>query len=196
MKKTILVATSNKGKIKEFKEIFKDCEVLSLKESEKLLNKKIIIKEDKNTFKENAIEKAKCLYEQAGEKYICVADDSGISIDALDGFPGIHTARWMDADDHTKNLCLLEKLKNIKKEQRKCHYTTVIAKKTNKEEKTFENTLDGIVSTKVRGDNGFGFDEIFELKSKKTLAELSTDEKLKLSPRKKALDKLKKYLEE
>ena len=164
--------------------------------SEKLLNKKIIIKEDKNTFKENAIEKAKCLYEQAGEKYICVADDSGISIDALDGFPGIHTARWMDADDHTKNLCLLEKLKNIKKEQRKCHYTTVIAIKTNKEEKTFENTLDGIVSTKVRGDNGFGFDEIFELKSKKTLAELSTDEKLKLSPRKKALDKLKKYLEE
>ncbi len=190
----ILIATSNKGKIKEFEEIFKDFEILSLKDIEKLLNKKINIDENKNTFKENALEKARGLYNQVGEDYICIADDSGISIDALDGFPGVHTARWMDADDHTKNLCLLEKLKDIKKEDRKCHYTTVIALKYRNIEKIFEYTLDGIVSTNTRGDNGFGFDEIFELKNGKTLAEISIDEKNKISPRKKDLDQLREYL--
>ena len=196
MSNKILVATSNKGKIKEFKEIFKDFEILSIKDIEKLLNRKIIIKENQNTFKDNALEKVRGLYNQVGEDYICIADDSGISIDALDGFPGVHTARWMDADDHTKNLCLLEKLKDKNKENRVCHYTTVIALKTKEEEKIFEHTIDGVVSDRPKGENGFGFDEIFELKNKKTLAEIPPVEKLKLSPRRKALDKLRKYLEE
>ena len=125
----ILVATSNKGKIKELQDILEDYEILSLKEIEDILNKKINIREDKSTFKDNAIEKVRCLYNEVGEDYICISDDSGLEIDYLNGFPGVHTARWMDADDYAKNLCLLEKLKGVKKENRTCHYTTVIALK-------------------------------------------------------------------
>ena len=194
MKKKILIASSNKGKIKEFKEIFKDFDVIPLKEAEELLGKELIVEEEQNTFKDNALEKVRGLYSQVGEDYVCIADDSGISIDALDGFPGVHTARWMDADDHIKNLHLLEKVKDIKKEDRGCHYTTVIALKSKNIEKTFEYTLDGIVSNEVRGDNGFGFDEIFELDNGKTLAEISMEEKFELSPRKKDLDQLREFL--
>lgn len=190
----VLVASSNKGKIKEFKEIFKGYEVLPIKEAEELLGYKIEVNEEQDTFKDNALEKVRDMYKQVGEEFICIADDSGISIDALDGFPGVHTARWMDADDHIKNIHLLEKMKNIKKEQRTCHYTTVIALKDKFEEKTFEYTLSGIVSDEFRGDNGFGFDEIFELPSGLTLAEISTEEKYSISPRKKALDQIINYL--
>lgn len=190
----VLVASSNKGKIKEFKEIFKGYEVLPIKEAEELLGYKIEVNEEQDTFKDNALEKVRDMYKQVGEEFICIADDSGISIDALDGFPGVHTARWMDADDHIKNIHLLEKMKNIKKEQRICHYTTVIALKDKFEEKTFEYTLSGIVSDEFRGDNGFGFDEIFELPSGLTLAEISTEEKYSISPRKKALDQIINYL--
>lgn len=193
-KQKILVASSNKGKIKEIKEIFKDYEVLSLKEAEELLNKELIVTEEQNTYKDNALEKVRGLYEQVGQDYICIADDSGISIDALDGFPGVHTARWLDADDHTKNLHLLDKVKNVGKKNRTCHYTTVIALKGKDIEEIFEYTLDGIVSNEVRGNNGFGFDEIFEISTGKTLAELSIEEKLSLSPRRKALDMIREYV--
>ena len=158
MKRTIILASSNKGKIKEIKEIFKDYEVLSLKEAEARLGKKLEVVENQPIFKENALEKTRCLYNLVGEDYICIGDDSGISIDAIGGFPGVHTARWMDADDHVKNLHLLEKMKD--KEDRTCHYTTVIALVKKDFEKTFEYTLDGNLTYEVRGDNGFGFDEI------------------------------------
>ena len=83
---------------------------------------------------------------------------------------------------------------NTVKEKRKCHYTTVIALKSKNFEETFEYVLSGVVSDVARGENGFGFDEIFELSNGKTLAEISTIEKLKLSPRKKALDMANRYL--
>ena len=143
--------------------------------------------------KENALEKTRCLYNLVGDEYICIGDDSGISIDALDGFPGVHTARWMDADDHTKNINLLKKMEG--QANRTCHYTTVIAIVGNNIEKTFEYTLDGNLTTEVRGCNGFGFDEIFELNSGKTLAEITTEEKFSVSPRNKALEKLKEYIQ-
>lgn len=162
-KETIVVASSNKGKIREIKEIFKDYEVLSIKDMEEKLNKKIIVNENKDTYKDNALEKVRDLYEQVGEEYICIADDSGISIDILDGFPGVHTARWLDADDHTKNLELLKKVGKTPKDKRTCSYTTVIALKSKNIEETFEYVLSGIVSNETRGTNGFGFDEIFEL---------------------------------
>lgn len=193
MKKTIILASSNKGKIREIKEIFKDYEVLSLKEAEGRLKKELIVVENQPTFKENALEKTRCLYNLVGDEYICIGDDSGISIDALDGFPGVHTARWMDADDHTKNINLLKKMEG--QTNRTCHYTTVIAIVGNNIEKTFEYTLDGNLTTEVRGCNGFGFDEIFELNSGKTLAEITTEEKFSVSPRNKALEKLKEYIQ-
>lgn len=194
MNNVIVVASSNKGKLKEIKEIFKDYDVLSLKEIEDKLGKEIIVNENQDTFVDNALEKVRDLYNQVGENYIFIADDSGISIDYLDGFPGVFTARWMNADDHTKNKELLKKLKVVNKEERKCHYTTVIALKCNNFEKTFLSVLDGVISNNTRGKNGFGFDEIFELENGLTLAEISMEDKLKISPRKNALKQLESFL--
>lgn len=193
-KKILVVASNNNGKIKEIKEMFTDYDILSISEMEKKLGKKIIVTENQMTFSENAREKVNCLYQEIGDDYICIGDDSGISIDALDGFPGVHTARWMNADDHMKNLELLKRLENVPKNKRKCHYTTVIAIKGKEIDKIFEYTLDGIISLNVRGNNGFGFDEIFELPNGKTLAEITMKEKLELSPRRKALDMAIEYL--
>lgn len=193
-KKILVVASNNNGKIKEIKEIFTDYDILSISEMEKKLGKKIIVTENQMTFSENAREKVNCLYQEIGDDYICIGDDSGISIDALDGFPGVHTARWMNADDHMKNLELLKRLENVPKNRRQCHYTTVIAIKGKEIDKIFEYTLDGIISLNVRGNNGFGFDEIFELPNGKTLAEITMKEKLELSPRRKALDMAIEYL--
>lgn len=193
-KKILVVASNNNGKIKEIKEIFTDYDILSISEMEKKLGKKIIVTENQMTFSENAREKVNCLYQEIGDDYICIGDDSGISIDVLDGFPGVHTARWMNADDHMKNLELLKRLENVPKNRRQCHYTTVIAIKGKEIDKIFEYTLDGIISLNVRGNNGFGFDEIFELPNGKTLAEITMKEKLELSPRRKALDMAIEYL--
>ena len=193
-KKIVIIVSSNKGKIKEVKDIFHEYEVLSLKEASIKLGKDLIVSEDQSTHKDNALEKVRGLYKQVGDNYICIADDSWIAIDALYGFPGVHTARWMDADDHTKNLHFLEKMKNVKKDDRGCHYTTVIAIKSKDYEETFGYTLDGIVANECRGENGFGFDEIFELPNKLTLAEITSLEKYQLSPRKKALDKVRDFV--
>ena len=192
--KTIILASNNQGKIKEIKYIFKDYDVIAIKEAEQLLGKELIVKEDQETFQDNAIEKVRTLYDQVGDTYTCIADDSGLSIDSLDGFPGVRTARWTDADDHTKNLMLLEKVNT--KEDRTCHYTTVIALKDANEERVFEYTLDGQIADNCRGENGFGFDEIFEIENGKTLAEISTEEKASISPRTKALEKIEQYLVE
>ena len=100
-------------------------------------------------------------------------------------------------EDELDFLCreeLLKKVGNTVKEKRKCHYTTVIAIKGKEIDKIFEYTLDGIISLNVRGNNGFGFDEIFELPNGKTLAEITMKEKLELSPRRKALDMAIEYL--
>lgn len=192
----IIVASNNKGKINEIKNIFKDYEIFSISDIEKEYGKNLIVTEEQDTFEGNALEKAKSLYNQLQEKTFCIADDSGISIDALDGFPGVHTARWLDADDHEKNIQLLKKLEGVEKDKRTCHYTTAISFVGKDVEKVFEYTLDGIISSTPRGENGFGFDEIFELSNKSTLAELPIEEKLKYSPRKKALEQMKEFLKE
>lgn len=195
-KRIVVVASNNKGKIREIKEIFKDYDVLSIRDMEDSLGKKIVVTEEQDTFKGNALEKVNCLYNELGDEFICIADDSGISIDALNGFPGVHTARFIDADDHTKNLELLKKVDGVSKKNRSCHYTTVIALKDKNHEETFEAVLDGILSENTRGENGFGFDEIFELESGNTLAQISTEEKLKISPRKKALEMVNEYIKD
>ena len=192
----IVLASNNKGKINEIKKVFKNYDVLSISDMEKILNKKLIVTENGDTFRKNALEKATTLYNQIGDEYLCVGDDSGISIDILNGFPGVYTARWLDKDDHTKNLELLKKLKGVLKEKRTCHYTTVIALKGKNIIKTFEYTLDGVISDSPRGENGFGFDEIFELSNGLTLSEIKMEEKVKISPRKKALMMIKMYLDE
>ncbi len=193
--KTILVASNNKGKIREIRDIFSDFNIISLKEMEAKLNKKLEINENADSFKNNALQKVTELINQLDENMIVMGDDSGLSIDVLGGFPGIHTHRWMDADDHTKNLKLLEKMKDVSTELRSCHYTTAIAIADKNMNKVVEYSLHGYVAQNPAGSNGFGFDEIFVLDSGKTLAELTSEEKYEISPRKKALEEIRKIID-
>ncbi len=187
----IVIASSNKGKIKEIQEILNNYKIISLKELNIDIN--IEIKEDGKNFLENAIKKATEISKFVDGK-LSIADDSGIEIEYLNGFPGVHTKRWMEGTDRQRNLAILDKLKGVPKEKRKITFITAIALTDGKELITAEGKIDGYVSENIRGENGFGFDEIFELDDGRTLAELSSDEKNKISSRRKALEILKRNL--
>ena len=190
--KRIIVATRNSGKILEIREIFKDYEVLSIEDIEKELSTYIVINEDKDTFRANALEKVRCLYDSVGEDFICMADDSGLEIDYLNGFPGVKTARWMKGTDEERNRAIIKKMEGVS--DRVCHYTTCIGVKGKDFEMVFSDTLDGVIGKCSRGSQGFGFDPIFFV-GDKSLAELSMEEKLMISPRRKALEQALNFLE-
>lgn len=183
----IILATNNKGKIKEIKEILKDKKIISLKEA----GIDIEIEEDKESFEENALKKASEISKLT--KKTCIADDSGLCIEQLNGFPGVLTARFLGegATQEERNNYILEKMKGLKKEKRKAQAITCIAVvKANGEERIYKGILDGYIARNKRGTNGFGFDEIFELESGKTLAQLDSFEKNLISSRKKAIEQL------
>lgn len=184
----IILATNNKGKIKELEEILKEYKLLSLKEA----NIDIEVDEDRDTFEGNALKKAGEICKVTNK--ICIADDSGLCIDILNGFPGVYTARFLgeDATQDERNSYLLEKLKDKSREERKAKVITCIALvKPNGEKKTYIGEFNGYIAENKRGNNGFGIDEIFELENGKTLAELDKEEKNKISSRSLALKKLK-----
>lgn len=106
-------------------------------------------------------------------------------------FLGVYTKRWHKGTDRERNLAIIDKLKGVSKENRKISFITAIAISDGKNTISTIGKIEGIVSETARGENGFGFDEIFELKNGKTLAEISEEEKNLLSARKKALELLK-----
>ena len=118
----IIIASGNKGKIKETQEILKDFKIVSMKD----IAINIDVEEDQKTFEGNAIKKAETIARLLKGKK-CIADDSGIEIEVLDGFPGVFTKRWFNGTDRERNLKLIEKLDGIPKEKRKIKYTTSIA---------------------------------------------------------------------
>lgn len=187
----IIVATNNSGKLREIKEILKDYEIIGLKD----LNLDIKIIEDGKTFKENALKKAKEVFKATNIPSI--ADDSGLCIDALNGFPGINTARFLgeSASDEDRNNYILEKMKDNKESERTAEVICSIAYVDSKNEFVVEGVVKGKIPYQKRGNNGFGFDPIFELENGKTLAELEDFEKNNVSSRKIALEKLKEILE-
>ena len=187
----IIVATNNSGKLREIKEILKDYEIIGLKD----LNLDIKIIEDGKTFKENALIKAKEVFKATNIPSI--ADDSGLCIDALNGFPGINTARFLgeSASDEDRNNYILEKMKDNKESERTAEVICSIAYVDSKNEFVVEGVVKGKIPYQKRGNNGFGFDPIFELENGKTLAELEDFEKNNVSSRKIALEKLKEILE-
>ena len=189
--KEIIIASGNKGKIEEAKEILVDFKIIPMNE----LGINIEVEEDKNTFKGNAIKKAETIAKELNGK-MCIADDSGIEIEYLDGFPGVFTKRWHKGTDRERNLAIIEKLKDIPKEKRKIKFVTVIALSDGNNSICVEGIINGYVSETVRGENGFGFDEIFELENGKTLAELTKKEKNEISARKIALENLKQEVQE
>ena len=186
--KEILIATNNSGKVKEIEEILSEYKLLTLKD----LDLKIEVKEDGKTFEENSLKKAKEISEKTNLP--CIADDSGLCIDALDGFPGVYTARYIGGEKTKKkrNLELIEKLKD--KENKTARFICVATFYYKGKKKIEKGEIIGKIADYPRGENGFGFDEIFELENGKTLAELSLEEKNKISSRKIALNKLKKDL--
>lgn len=141
----------------------------------------------------NAIKKAETIAKALNGK-MCIADDSGIEIEYLDGFPGVLTKRWHEGTDRERNLEIIEKLKGVPKEKRKITFSTAIAISNGEKTICEIGKIDGFVAEEIRGENGFGFDEIFELEGGKTLAELSQEEKNEISARKVALESLQRKL--
>lgn len=187
--KEIIIASGNKGKIEEAKEILREFNIKSIKE----LGIDIELEEDGETFEENAIKKAETIAKSLDGK-LCIADDSGIEIEYLNGFPGVYTKRWHSGTDRERNMALIEKLKGIPKEKRRINFVTAIALSDGQKTICKKGIITGYVAENIRGENGFGFDEIFELENGKTLAELSKEEKNKISARRKALENLRKQL--
>ena len=187
--KEIVVASTNKGKIKDISEILKEYKIIPMDE----LKIDLDVEEDQETFKGNAIKKAKTIAKLLNGK-MCLADDSGIEIEYLNGFPGVYTKRWKDGTDRQRNLSIIEKLKDVPKEKRKIVFSTAIAISDGKNTICEVGKVEGFIAQEVRGENGFGFDEIFELENGKTLAQLTPEQKNQISARKIALEKIKEKL--
>lgn len=189
MDNEIIIASGNKGKIKEAQEILAEYKITPIKE----LGIDIDVEEDKDTFVDNAIKKATEISTYLNGKK-CMSDDSGIEIPYLDGFPGVFTKRWHAGTDRDRNMEIIRKLEGVSKENRKVIFITAIALAEGDKLVTAEEKIEGYISEEPRGKNGFGFDEIFELENGKTLAELSQEEKNEISARKKALESIKAKL--
>ena len=183
----MVLATNNKGKIEEIKKIFNEYEIYSLKEK----GIDIDVEEDQDSFLGNAKKKAYEIYTISKEPV--VADDSGLCIDVLDGYPGVMTHRFLgDVSDEERNQYLIDEVN--KYDNRSAKVVCVLVYYDGKEYIVGEGILNGIISRERRGSNGFGFDEIFELPNGLTLAELTPDEKNEISARASAAKDLRKKL--
>lgn len=193
--KTIVVSSGNINKIKEIKDILKDIEINIVSKDEIGL-KNLDVVEDKKTLEENAIKKAKEISKHTDS--IVIADDSGLFVDALDGAPGVHSARYAgeEADYRANNKKLLQELKNIPLEQRTAKFVTVIAiVLEDKTTKVVKGECQGKIILESRGEKGFGYDPLFIPDGyTKTFSELDSNIKNTISHRANALENLKKEL--
>lgn len=189
----MIYASNNKGKIRQTKELFKGKNLVGLKE----YGIEIEVDETGSTFVENAILKAEAIYKMTGEAVL--ADDSGICIDALDGWPGVFTHRALgrEATSREINTHILERLKGVKYEDRTATIVCVFALIDKNGKLTiFEGKSHGRIGFDFKGDNSFGFDEIFEYEEGKTYAMLTDEEKLARNARGDAYRQLEKALSE
>ena len=188
--KKIVIATNNVGKVKEIKEILNDYELLTLKD----VGCDIEVEEDADTFEGNSLKKAKEISETLNMP--CIADDSGLCIDTFDGWPGVYTARFLgeNATQEDRNNAILEKMKNLKESERTARVRCIMTYFENGKVIVGKGEIKGKIAKAPRGNNGFGFDTIFELDNGKTYAELTEKEKNSISHRKMALENLKKQL--
>lgn len=195
MKKKIIFATGNQGKMKEIKSVFSDFdgEILSMKEAGIFLD----IEENGTSFEENALIKAKAIWERTGA--IVLADDSGLEVDYLNKEPGIYSARYLGEDTpyEVKNRNIIERLAGVPKEQRSARFVCAIAAVLpNGSTKVVKKTIEGYIGYEEKGENGFGYDPIFVVPEYgKTTAELTMEEKNVISHRGKALRSMKEELE-
>ena len=200
--KKIIFATGNQGKMKEIREIWGDSllqgeevEILSMKEA----GIQTDIVEDGSSFTENAVIKAKAVAALAPDA-IVMADDSGLEIDYLNKEPGIYSARYLGENTsyQIKNANLIERLSGVPEEKRTARFVCAIAAvMPDGEVLTTQGVIEGIISHEEKGTNGFGYDPIVYVPEfGRTTAQLSADEKNKVSHRGKALTEMKKYIRE
>lgn len=189
--KTIILASNNEGKIREIKQICSDMsvEILSIREA----GIDVDIEESGTTFEENALIKAKAIMKLTGQ--ITIADDSGLEVDYLNKEPGVHSARYMghDTSYDIKNQSIIDRLKGVEEKDRTARFVCVMAAVfPDGKYFTTRGTMEGIIGYEIKGCNGFGYDPIVFLPQyQKTSAQLSPEEKNKISHRSKALEKLK-----
>lgn len=190
----IVLATSNKGKVREIKALCKDYEVVPYSE----LIEEFEIIEDADTFKGNALIKAQAVFTALKDKdVIVIADDSGISVDVLEGAPGIYSARYggenaSDVDNLNK---LMQDIRAKGVENSPAFYTAAMAIVTTDIERTVHGWMYGTALSERKGKGGFGYDPMFiPLGYEQTLGELSDDVKQKLSHRSQALSLVKRVL--
>jgi len=193
----LLVATTNPGKFAEVKDFLRQLplEVLSL--SDFATSPKII--EDGATFEENALKKARALAEYSG--YLTLADDSGLEVDALNGAPGIYSARYCgeEGNDKKNNEKLMHELREIPEEKRTGRFVCALAlcapKSRDKIEWIVRESCEGRIAFALKGENGFGYDPLFFYPSLgKTFGEIDRAIKATVSHRGKALKKLAEML--
>ena len=187
----MVFATNNAHKLSEIRAIFGDTlHILSLAD----INCHDDIPETADNLEGNALIKARWVKERYG--YDCFADDTGLEVEALDGAPGVHTARYAYPDRHdpeANTQKLLASLKNAT--NRKAQFRTAIALILNGEEHVFEGVVRGEIATEKRGTEGFGYDPVFiPENTDRTFAELGTDVKNQISHRARAVAKLVEYL--
>lgn len=182
----IVIASGNQGKINDFKTIFPDDEIIGIKE----LIPDFGVEETEDTFKGNAILKAEAARDALGMPVI--SDDSGLSVDALDGAPGVYSARYAggDATDEENNNKLLNALRD--KNDRSAHFTSVIALAIpDRETHTYQGELYGKILQTPTGDAGFGYDPLFQTTDGLNLGMINPGKKGEISHRRKALDSLR-----
>lgn len=193
---TVIIASGNKGKLKEFKELMADLpvEVKSLADYPEIGD----IEENGASFAENAYIKAKAVYDATG--CLCIADDSGLEVDALDGAPGIYSARYAgeEKDDAANNAKLLTALAEVPDEARGAQFhCAIVAIAADGRRFDAEGIVRGQILREARGENGFGYDPLFYVPEfDKTTAELSMDEKNAISHRGKAVRQIVEILKE
>ncbi len=191
----LLIATTNAGKAAEFRELLEGCGWELVTPAE--LGLAINVEETGQTYAENATLKA-VEYARAGG-LVTLADDSGLEVDALDGRPGVLTARYAGADrtDQERVQALLEELTGVPDDERTARFRCVIAiaDATGRVE-LVDGTVAGRIGHEPRGENGFGYDPVFLLPDRgMTTAELPPDEKNTVSHRGQAAQKARKILE-
>lgn len=187
----IVIASSNQGKINDFKVIFAEDNVIGINE----MIEDFDVEETGTTFEENARLKSEAAAKRLNATVI--ADDSGLEVVALNGEPGVYSARYagLQKSDEANIEKVLKGLEN--ETNRAARFVCVISMTTaNGETKTFKGTVEGEITLSQIGENGFGYDPIFLIPERqKTMAQLTAEEKSEISHRRKAIDLLKAYIE-
>lgn len=190
----IIFATGNENKMREIREILGDLglEIVSMKEA----GISVDIVEDGETFEENAMIKAEAVSKLCDD--IVLADDSGLEVDYLDKAPGVYSARFMGEDTSydIKNQAIIDKLEGVPKEKRTARFVCAIAAVLPSGKKiSTRGTIEGMIGYEIKGENGFGYDPIFYVEELGcTTAEISPEEKNKVSHRGNALRVMRKEL--